>query len=80
MTMNSSLCRIKDLAQEQDEGMWSATLVAVGSANVKHSLGKLLGQSGASFAEDITTEMYEQKKNVGANLWPAATMDFLLWN
>jgi hypothetical protein len=24
--------------------------------------------------------MYEQKKNVGANLWPAATMDFLLWN
>jgi len=42
--------------------MWIATLVAVGSANVKHSLGKLLGQSGPSFAEDITTEMYEQKK------------------
>jgi hypothetical protein len=54
--------QIKNQAQEQDEGIWGATLVAVGSANVKHSLGKLLGQSGASFAEDITTEKYKQKQ------------------
>jgi hypothetical protein len=60
--MNSSAVQIKNQAQEQDEGMWSATLIAVGSANVKHSLGKLLGQSGASFAEDITAETYKQKK------------------
>ncbi len=62
----NSLCwrdvQIKNQAQEQDEGIWGATLVAVGSANVKHSLGKLLGQSGASFAEDITTEKYKQKQ------------------